>query len=215
MNETPPGFLVTIRSQPKHGVLYAATVQHGGLKGLSEATGISISSLHKWVNLRGYPRSAFPISTKYFNQERRDKIDAGLRKVSGCGIEECWPPEVREFIEKTKELKSLIFEQTEEVPFARLTGCVMSQLTVDMDVGKAAEQDELKQRMGEVLNTLSYREREIMKMRYGFGDSPPFTLEETAHVLKVGRERIRQIEAKALRKLQQDSRSDKLTGFID
>ena len=66
-----------------------------------------------------------------------------------------------------------------------------------------------------MLKTLSYREREIIKLRYGLGDGYSYTLEEVGHIFKVTRERIRQIEAKAVRKLQQPSRSQELVGFLD
>jgi len=73
----------------------------------------------------------------------------------------------------------------------------------------------LRTRIAKVLKTLSYREREIIKLRYGLGDGYSYTLEEVGHIFKVTRERIRQIEAKAVRKLQQPSRSQELVGFLD
>jgi RNA polymerase primary sigma factor len=73
----------------------------------------------------------------------------------------------------------------------------------------------LRNRIAKVLKTLSYREREIIKLRYGLGDGYSYTLEEVGHIFKVTRERIRQIEAKAVRKLQQPSRSQELVGFLD
>ena len=78
-----------------------------------------------------------------------------------------------------------------------------------------AAQEMLRGRIGKVLKTLSYREREIIKLRYGLGDGYSYTLEEVGHIFKVTRERIRQIEAKAVRKLQQPSRSAELVGFLD
>jgi len=78
-----------------------------------------------------------------------------------------------------------------------------------------AAQEMLRGRIGRVLKTLSYREREIIKLRYGLGDGYSYTLEEVGHIFKVTRERIRQIEAKAVRKLQQPSRSQDLVGFLD
>ena len=80
-------------------------------------------------------------------------------------------------------------------------------------VGAANEM--LKSRIAGVLKSLSYREREIIKLRYGLGDGYSYTLEEVGHIFKVTRERIRQIEAKAVRKLQQPSRSQDLVGFLD
>lgn len=78
-----------------------------------------------------------------------------------------------------------------------------------------ATQEMLRTRISKVLKTLSYREREIIKLRYGLGDGYSYTLEEVGHIFKVTRERIRQIEAKAVRKLQQPSRSQELVGFLD
>ena len=78
-----------------------------------------------------------------------------------------------------------------------------------------ATQEMLRTQISKVLKTLSYREREIIKLRYGLGDGYSYTLEEVGHIFKVTRERIRQIEAKAVRKLQQPSRSAELLGFLD
>jgi len=78
-----------------------------------------------------------------------------------------------------------------------------------------AAQEMLRTRISKVLKTLSYREREIIKLRYGLGDGYSYTLEEVGHIFKVTRERIRQIEAKAVRKLQQPSRAQELLGFLD
>ena len=80
---------------------------------------------------------------------------------------------------------------------------------------QAATQEMLKDKIEQVLKTLTYREREIIKLRYGLGDGYSYTLEEVGHIFKVTRERIRQIEAKAVRKLQQPSRSQELVGFLD
>ena len=78
-----------------------------------------------------------------------------------------------------------------------------------------ATQEMLRVKIAKVLKSLSYREREIIKLRYGLGDGYSYTLEEVGHIFKVTRERIRQIEAKAVRKLQQPIRSQELVGFLD
>ena len=78
-----------------------------------------------------------------------------------------------------------------------------------------AAQEMLRNRISKVLKSLSYREREIIKLRYGLGDGYSYTLEEVGHIFKVTRERIRQIEAKAVRKLQAPARSEELSGFLD
>ena len=65
-----------------------------------------------------------------------------------------------------------------------------------------------------LLKTLTYREREIIRLRYGLGDGYTYTLEEVGRIFKVTRERVRQIEAKAVRKLQHPVRSGQLAGFL-
>ncbi len=79
----------------------------------------------------------------------------------------------------------------------------------------SAGSEMLKDRIEEVLKTLTYREREIIKLRYGIGDGYTYTLEEVGRIFKVTRERVRQVEAKAIRKLQHPVRSRKLEGFLD
>jgi len=85
---------------------------------------------------------------------------------------------------------------------------------VDSPVASAA-QEMLKERIDTVLKTLSYREREIIKLRYGIGDGYTYTLEEVGRIFKVTRERVRQVEAKAIKKLQHPVRSRKLEGFFE
>lgn len=78
-----------------------------------------------------------------------------------------------------------------------------------------ATQEMLKDKIDHVLKTLTYREREIIKLRYGLGDGYTYTLEEVGRIFKVTRERVRQIEAKAVRKLQHPVRAKQLKGFLD
>ena len=73
----------------------------------------------------------------------------------------------------------------------------------------------LKERIEEVLRTLTEREAKVIRLRFGIGDGYPRTLEEVGTEFQVTRERIRQIEAKALRKLRHPTRSQQLRGFLD
>ena len=80
---------------------------------------------------------------------------------------------------------------------------------------ESATQEMLKDKIEAVLKSLTYREREIIKLRYGIGDGYTYTLEEVGKIFKVTRERVRQVEAKALKKLQHPVRARKLMGFVD
>ena len=80
---------------------------------------------------------------------------------------------------------------------------------------QAAGQEMLKERIEDVLSTLTFREREIIKLRYGIGDGYTYTLEEVGRIFRVTRERVRQIEAKAVRKLRHPVRARQLASFLD
>ncbi|MCA9190385.1 MAG: sigma-70 family RNA polymerase sigma factor [Planctomycetales bacterium] len=78
-----------------------------------------------------------------------------------------------------------------------------------------ANQESLKFHIDEAMQTLNYREREILRLRYGLADGYAYTLEEVGRIFSVTRERVRQIESKAVRKLQQPYRNKALMSFID
>ena len=80
---------------------------------------------------------------------------------------------------------------------------------------EAAAATLLKEQLGEVLNTLTDREQKVLRLRFGLDDGRARTLEEVGKEFNVTRERIRQIEAKALRKLRHPSRSRKLKDYLD
>ncbi len=77
-----------------------------------------------------------------------------------------------------------------------------------------ATSEMLRSRVNDVLKTLTYREREILKLRYGIGDGYTYTLEEVGRIFKVTRERVRQVESKAIRKLQHPVRRRRLNNFL-
>lgn len=79
----------------------------------------------------------------------------------------------------------------------------------------AAAQTLLKEQMEKVLDTLTDREKQVLELRFGIKDGCPLTLEEVGSIFKVTRERVRQIEAKALRKLRHPTRSRKLKNFLE
>ena len=76
-------------------------------------------------------------------------------------------------------------------------------------------QQMLRERLAELLGRLSWREREILRMRFGLGDGYNYTLEDIAYVFQVTRERIRQIEHRAIRKLRDPRYSSALVEFLD
>ena len=73
----------------------------------------------------------------------------------------------------------------------------------------------LKEKLGCILTSLTQRERRVLEMRFGLSDGNARTLEEVGRQFRVTRERIRQIEAKALRKMRHPTRVRQLQGFLD
>ncbi|MFG0262642.1 MAG: RNA polymerase sigma factor RpoD/SigA [Novipirellula sp. JB048] len=82
-------------------------------------------------------------------------------------------------------------------------------------LGARADANTLSNRLTKLMNQLDDREQAIVRMRFGFEDHSPQTLSEVAKVFKISRERVRQIERRALRKLQQHDAVDSLAGFLD
>ncbi len=80
---------------------------------------------------------------------------------------------------------------------------------------KSAGNQMLRKELDKLLKTLTPRERDIIKLRYGFENGYMYTLEEVGRIFEVTRERVRQIEAKAVKKLQTPGRSRRLLGFLD
>lgn len=95
-----------------------------------------------------------------------------------------------------------------------LFGDLLEDTSHDTPLESAAK-SMLKEKLLEILDTLSFREKEILKLRTGVGDGYIYTLEEVGRIFKITRERVRQIEAKALRKLRHPTRLKKLESFID
>jgi RNA polymerase primary sigma factor len=105
-----------------------------------------------------------------------------------------------------------------ETPIGEEGDSHLSDLIEDRAVVSPAEaiiNVDLKEQTARVLRTLTPREEKIMRMRFGLEDGSEHTLEEVGRSFAVTRERIRQIEAKALRKLRQPSRSRRLKAFLD
>jgi RNA polymerase primary sigma factor len=117
-----------------------------------------------------------------------------------------------------KVLKIMQVPISLETPIGEEGDSHLSDLIEDRAVVSPAEailNVDLKEQTAHVLRTLSLREEKIMKMRFGLEDDSEHTLEEVGRAFALTRERIRQIEAKALRKLRQPSRSGKLRLFLD
>ncbi|NLL63960.1 MAG: RNA polymerase sigma factor RpoD [Ruminococcaceae bacterium] len=122
-------------------------------------------------------------------------------------------------VEKVREILRVAQEPVSlETPIGEEEDSHLGDFIPDEDAlapADAAAAILLKEQLAEVLTTLTPREAKVLELRFGLEDGHPRTLEEVGKKFNVTRERIRQIEAKALRKLRHPSRSKKLKDFID
>jgi len=139
-------------------------------------------------------------------QLRREPTVEELAEAAAMDVDE-----VRHVLEMSRHPVSLDrpVGEGEECAFGELIEDVTSDNPVH-----CANHDLLRERIEALLKTLTYREREIIRLRYGLGDGYNYTLEEVGRIFKVTRERVRQIEAKAVKKLQHPVRSRLLQGFL-
>jgi RNA polymerase primary sigma factor len=137
----------------------------------------------------------------------REPTNEEIAKAAGIS-----PEEVRKIMQSSKPLISLHrpIGDNQDRCFGDLT-----EDTGSISPVASASQEMLKDRIDQVLNTLSDPEREILKLRFGIGEGQTYTLEEVGKRFRLSRERVRQIEAKAVRKLQHPCRSRQLEGFLE
>lgn len=122
------------------------------------------------------------------------------------------PEKVREIMKIAQDPVSL------ETPIGEEEDSHLGDFIPDDDSPAPAEAASymlLREQLCEVLSTLTPREEEVLKLRFGLKDGRTRTLEEVGRVFNITRERIRQIEAKALRKLRHPSRSKRLRDYLD
>jgi len=122
-------------------------------------------------------------------------------------------------VDKVREIMRVAQEPVSlETPIGEEEDSHLGDFIPDDDApvpAEAASQTLLKEQLADVLKTLTPREEKVLRLRFGLEDGRPRTLEEVGKEFNVTRERIRQIEAKALRKLRHPSRSKKLRDFLD
>jgi len=108
----------------------------------------------------------------------------------------------------------LSLDQTIPLQKHNVFGDILDDRRTENDLTEM-DREELKKRIDSILGELSLREQEILRLRYGLRDGDFYTLEEVGKIFSITRERVRQIEMKAVKKLQHPLRSNKLRGFVD
>ena len=147
------------------------------------------------------------VSRQMLQEQGREPTPDEIAVEMGISVEK-----VREILKIAQEPVSL------ETPIGEEEDSHLGDFIPDEDApapAEAAAFSMLKEQLVDVLGTLTEREQKVLQLRYGLVDGRPRTLEEVGKEFEVTRERIRQIEAKALRKLRHPSRSKKLKDYLE
>jgi RNA polymerase sigma factor (sigma-70 family) len=196
---------VTAVTRLKHAELWQACRKfchgrYGGQSGLARHLGVPASELGMWLNLKSCPPK---LPTRGWTEDRLTELESKLIELTGKTIEQLFPDELRcsvAFLQSPK-----VFEQTSSLKADAMRHYAIAtteRMRLAASPCLPSEQDELANDIRSALETLTYRERQVVQMRYGLADGHQYTLEEVATVFGVTKERIRQVEAKAIRKLQ-------------
>ncbi|MFM8377762.1 MAG: sigma-70 family RNA polymerase sigma factor [Planctomycetia bacterium] len=146
-------------------------------------------------------------SKKLLHELGREPSPEEVAEVAGVPVEEA-----RRVIEMGRQPMSL------DRPVGESEDASFSEFVEDVGVASPTQSTThglLRDRIESLLKTLTYREREIIRLRYGLTDGYTYTLEEVGRIFRVTRERVRQIEAKAVKKLQHPVRSRQLEHFME
>ena len=165
-------------------------------------------------------RKAEVLAPKKPRMTKAQKMKMVIDKAKQAGMS---PEEIAEKLEmpvdKVREIMRIAQDPVSlETPIGEEEDSHLGDFIPDDDApapAEAASHTLLKEQLNEVLATLTDREAKVLKLRFGLEDGKSRTLEEVGQRFDVTRERIRQIEAKALRKLRHPSRSKKVKDFLD
>lgn len=196
----------------KHGGLHDAVKKCGSQRKLSKLLGVHQMIVGEWCNLKSCPPD---IPRARWPQDRIDGLEKALFELTGQTLIELFPADLREAILNNAAPKTV--ERRLRIKAASLAQLGSSQserllIPSPIDTAEAIEQVE---RIARVLKTLNQREQLIVTRRFGLDGAPSGTYEEIGRALSVTRERVRQIEARAIRHLQHPDRSASLVDYIN
>jgi len=207
---------ITLHTKLKHATLFEAACRLGSQSELARRLGVLPTVIGRWINLQEVPKGAFGEGKNPWEPERVESFEKAVFEETGKTLEDLWPKELRNAKEFLKAGKTLNI--VKEISVQRLTSSIAGRLALPdttKEVDTKDRQEVCGSRIETILRTLTWREREVVKLRYGLGDGLSYTYEEVARIFKVTRERVRQLEAHAMRKMQAPHLRNQLASLLD
>jgi RNA polymerase sigma factor (sigma-70 family) len=204
------GVPVTIVARLKHAALLAAAKVLGSQAALARHLEIDPAQMGEWINLKKCPPQE---PTKWWTEERLLQLESRLFALTHMSLEELFPESLRANVAFLESPKT--FERTIELKRKAMEAYAIATRERFNRIGHDdCEREEMRDAIMNALKGLRFREREILKVRYGLNGETPKNLQECAAIFRISPERVRQIEMKALRRLQHRSRPGGLEEFV-
>jgi RNA polymerase sigma factor (sigma-70 family) len=208
---------ITAVTRLKHADLWQACKKfchgrYGGQSGLARHLGVKPAEVGLWLNLRACPPEA---PTRFWSSKRLATLESKLIELTGKTLEQLFPKELRASVAFLRTPK--VYERTASVridAMERYAIATTERMRIAAEPCIAMETQEMQKSVWLALECLEYRERELIKLRYGLADGYQYTMEEVGSVFGISRERVRQIEVKALRKLNRPRAQEILAGHM-
>lgn len=205
---------IRIVAKLRHGVIDDLVEQHGRQE-LAKILGVCTSTISNWANLKTIPSFEGGNGRGSMSKEKARSVAVKLCKLSGKRLEDIFPSFARKALEDTPRTIVVDRPLTEGEAAEAIARRDSQQRLAGPAPILGAVHSELKSDLAKAMKCLSYREREIVKLRYGLNDGYSYTLEEVGKIFKVTRDRIRQIEAKAICKLRRTEIASELVGHTE
>jgi RNA polymerase sigma factor (sigma-70 family) len=205
---------LTAITRLRHATLWELAKRLGSQANAAEQCFVTTPVFNTWVTLK----AAFPVESQrrgwWQNKDKWTQTKDALESLTGQTIEQLWPEPLLNVI-KTHQLITTV-EQVIEVPEKALLA--YAEETADRfrlpSPVVYAVQDELRGAIRDAMKILSPKEQKVLTLRYGLDGEPAHTLEETGVIVGVTRERVRQLEARARRRMENPMVANKLAGYL-
>jgi RNA polymerase sigma factor (sigma-70 family) len=199
-----PGTTIDIRvtAKAQNAILVKFAEDQGGFEQAARRLGVCMGTFSAWVNFRCSPG-------KQTKTDKLKHIVLTLERDTGRNIRDIFP--------LTKEqmrrlAKPRVYERSVET---KALMAYAEHTTKRLEYTANLDDLELKDKLAEVIHAIPTRLQELIRMRYGLDGNRPMTLEQVGHAMDINKERVRQLEARALRLLQDVKLSSQVVEFLD